>query len=63
MDKVKNYLKKQQKLRVDFLKFESDNPGKIGITILPGRKDRNRNNNYKSNNNFKYALHSRFLID
>lgn len=37
---IKENIKKTQKLRIDFLNL--DHKVKIGITILPGRKDRNR---------------------
>ncbi|NUM42323.1 MAG: isochorismatase family protein, partial [Leptospiraceae bacterium] len=41
--KIQEYLKKSKELRVDFLNLSKLEPNKIGITILPGRKDRNRN--------------------
>lgn len=40
-ERIKTTLVESQKLRIDFLKFA--NKGSIGMTILPGRKDRNRN--------------------
>ncbi|MCE9500551.1 MAG: isochorismatase family protein [Leptospira sp.] len=43
-EQIRNYIYKSKKLRIDFLtEIQPDFPGKIGITILPGRKDRNRN--------------------
>jgi protein-tyrosine phosphatase len=46
IDKVRAYIHKSRSLRIDFLKDERSrlkhNPAKIGLTILPGRKDRGR---------------------
>ncbi|MFL5729588.1 MAG: isochorismatase family protein [Cytophagaceae bacterium] len=45
-EKVRNYLLNFKKLRIDYLHSEEmkiKGNGLIGLTILPGRKDRNRN--------------------
>ncbi len=47
IEKVRNYITKSKNLRIDFLAPENDQTngiyGRIGLTILPGRKDRGRN--------------------
>lgn len=43
--KIKEYLTASDELRIDFMELSVKNPslrGKIGMTILPGRKDRER---------------------
>jgi protein-tyrosine phosphatase len=39
---ITSYYLKNVTLRIDWLPLEYTAPGKIGLTILPGRKDRNR---------------------
>ncbi|PJZ71574.1 hypothetical protein CH373_01555 [Leptospira perolatii] len=41
-EKVKLSIQLSKRLRIDFLHF-ADRTGKLGMTLLPGRKDRNRN--------------------
>ncbi|PJZ51767.1 dual specificity protein phosphatase family protein [Leptospira adleri] len=44
---IREYIRRSKTLRIDFLKFESEKEdiSRIGLTILPGRKDRERNLN------------------
>ncbi len=46
IEKIKAYILKTKSLRIDFLKNDSSSPNskeaRIGLTILPGRKDRGR---------------------
>lgn len=46
IDKIKSYIQKSKQLRIDYLKPVQDSKNvsirKIGLTILPGRKDRGR---------------------
>ena len=59
--KILHSIKTKSKLRLDFIDYPDNNSfGKIALTILPGRKDRNRNSNddIKTiiNKNIKYVL-------
>ncbi|BDA80076.1 hypothetical protein LPTSP3_g30060 [Leptospira kobayashii] len=46
IDKIREYIQKSKTLRIDFLKTEGSGAiQNIGLTILPGRKDRGRNLN------------------
>jgi protein-tyrosine phosphatase/nicotinamidase-related amidase len=41
-DKIINYLKKTQTLRIDWLEQKYTGSGRLGLTILPGRRDYDR---------------------
>lgn len=41
-EKIHTYIAQTTKLRIDYLTYPLTNNGKIGLTILPGRKDRDR---------------------
>lgn len=43
-EKIKEYIVKSRELRIDYIRFPKHCSGsKLGITILPGRRDRDRN--------------------
>jgi len=43
IDKIKDHTQRTNRLRIDFMSLPDAGYGRIGMTILPGRRDRDRN--------------------